>query len=175
VPIFEYSSAVDEVDRVLWVLVQLQHAGWGVAHLSTCTSPLFPHSLFTSSLPQTFHPLLLRTIEGPGRSPVCSRLVVVNVEASARTCLSCFGVTEDLPPFALVKLIAPSTNFLKSCIYFDIHYIWIATLGGVGHCYAWHVRVLSLCFDIFTTTHVPLPPSPIIIFCLKLNSCIHHQ
>ena len=106
-----------------------RHAGWGVAHLSTCTSPLFSHSLFTSSLPQTFHPLLLRTIEGPGRSPVCS--VVVNVEASARTCLNswlCFGVTEDLPPFALVKLIAPSTNFLKSFIYFYIHYIWIATL-----------------------------------------------
>ena len=61
----------------------------GGAHLGTCTSPLFPHSLFTSSLTQTFHPLLLRTINRPGRSPVCSRLVVVDVEASARTCLDC--------------------------------------------------------------------------------------
>src|ERR1700690_4201418 len=61
--------------------------GVGGAHLGTCTSPLFPHSLFTSSLTQTFHLLLLITIDRPGRSPVCSRLVVVDVEASARTCL----------------------------------------------------------------------------------------
>src|ERR1700723_1326444 len=61
--------------------------GVGGAHLGTCTFPLFPHSLFTSSLTQTFHPLLLRAIDRPGRSPVCSRLVVVDVEAGARTCL----------------------------------------------------------------------------------------
>ena len=56
--------------------------------------PLFLHSLFTFSHPQTFHPLLLRTIDGPGRSPVCSCLVVVDVEASARTCLDCDRVSE---------------------------------------------------------------------------------
>ena len=63
--------------------------GVGGAHLGTCTSPPFPHSPFTPSLSKTFHPLLLRTIDGPGRSPVCSRLVVVDVEAGARTCLDC--------------------------------------------------------------------------------------
>ena len=33
---------------------------------------------------------------------------------------SCFRVTEDWPLFALVKLIATSTNILKSCIYFNV-------------------------------------------------------
>ena len=72
---------MDEVDRVLWVLVQLQRAGWGVVYLSTCTSPLFPHSLSISSLSQTLYSLPLRPTNRLGNSHLHLRLVVIDVEA----------------------------------------------------------------------------------------------
>src|ERR1700685_3773132 len=78
------------VPWTIWMGCPFNHSvqdGVGGAHLGTCTFPLFPHSLFTSSLTQTFHPLFLRTIDRPGRSAVGSRLVVVDVEAGTRTCL----------------------------------------------------------------------------------------
>src|ERR1700729_2433732 len=84
--------------------------GVGGAHLGTCAFPLFPHSLFTSSLTQTFHPLLLRTIDRPGRSPVCSRLVVADVEANARTCLACDRVSELRKIY--VRLLSSSSRAL---------------------------------------------------------------
>ena len=93
---------MDEVDRVLWVLVQLQRAGWGVAYLSTCTSPLFPHSLSISSLPQTFHSLPLRPIDGLGNNRQCLRLVVVDVKARQ---------SEDF-----VALIAFRTEKFQPCL-----------------------------------------------------------
>jgi hypothetical protein len=60
----------------------------GGAHLGTCTSPLFPHSLFTSSLPQTFHSHLLGPINRPGKGRMCLCSVVVDVEAKQRMDLS---------------------------------------------------------------------------------------
>ena len=87
--------------------------GVGGAHQGTCTSPLFSHSPFTSSLPQTIHPLLLRTLDGPGRSPMCSRLVVVDVEASARTCLDLLIAFRSYGRFTSVCSRQAHSNFHK--------------------------------------------------------------
>jgi len=93
--------------------------GVGGAHLGTCTSPLFPHSLFISPLPQTFHSFPLRPIDGLSNSRLHLHLVVVNVEA--KTCH--LDLVSELRKIYLCCLLAPSTILLKSRIYFYVHSI----------------------------------------------------